>query len=139
MVTVPHFCPDVPYLEKNPVFFFYDDRFTKPTRFSADVVVDIDDVIDKKLAVTEALESQFYEGRRERATLDWSRTRTTPPPSPRARSKFATDSTTASPSTAKRFGLQLAEWYGAERSEKSEVCGGVRTLRIRPQPQPREG
>src|SRR5207248_1225999 len=50
MVTVPHFCPDVPYLEKNPAFFFYEDRFNKPTRFSPDVVVGIDDVIGKKLA-----------------------------------------------------------------------------------------
>ena len=27
MVTVPHFCPDVPYLKKNPAFFYYPDRF----------------------------------------------------------------------------------------------------------------
>src|SRR5262249_29769286 len=30
MVTVPHFCPDVPALENNPVFFFYPDGFQKP-------------------------------------------------------------------------------------------------------------
>ena len=62
MVTVPFFCPDTPFLQKNPVFLYFEDRFTKPNRFSADVVVAIDDVIDKKLAVVEALESQFYEG-----------------------------------------------------------------------------
>jgi LmbE family N-acetylglucosaminyl deacetylase len=62
MVTVPYFCPDIPYLQKNPVFLFYEDRFTKPNRFAADIVVRIDDVIDKKLAAVEALESQFYEG-----------------------------------------------------------------------------
>jgi hypothetical protein len=49
-------------LQKNPVFLFYEDRFTKPNRFAADIVVRIDDVIDKKLAAVEALESQFYEG-----------------------------------------------------------------------------
>jgi LmbE family N-acetylglucosaminyl deacetylase len=62
MVTVPFFCPDTPHLAKNPVFLYYEDRFTKPTTFAADVIVSIDDVIDKKLLVVEALESQFYEG-----------------------------------------------------------------------------
>ncbi|HVJ83655.1 MAG TPA: PIG-L family deacetylase, partial [Planctomycetia bacterium] len=62
MVTVPYFCPDVPYLASNPVFLYYEDRFTKPTRFAGDVVVGIDDTIEKKLAAVAALESQFAEG-----------------------------------------------------------------------------
>jgi hypothetical protein len=62
MVTVPHFCPDTPYLAKNPVFLFADDEFQRPNPFTPDIVVAIDDVIDKKLAAIEALESQFYEG-----------------------------------------------------------------------------
>ena len=49
MVTVPFFCPDVPYLRRNPVFLFYQDRFQKPNPFSADIVVGIDAVIDKKI------------------------------------------------------------------------------------------
>ena len=62
MVTVPHFCPDIPHLQKNPVFLFSEDDFKRPNSFTADIVVGIDDVIDKKLAAVEALESQFYEG-----------------------------------------------------------------------------
>jgi LmbE family N-acetylglucosaminyl deacetylase len=62
MVTVPFFCPDTPYLERNPVFLFYEDRFQKPNPFAADIAVSIDDVIEKKMAVVEALASQFYEG-----------------------------------------------------------------------------
>src|SRR5947207_14554844 len=62
MVTVPFFCPDTPYLTRNPVFLYTEDGFRKPNPFQADVVVGIDDVIEKKLAVIEALESQFYEG-----------------------------------------------------------------------------
>ena len=62
MVMVPFLCPDVPHLDKNPVFFYYEDRFQKPNPFAPDVVVAIDDVISKKLACVEALESQFYEG-----------------------------------------------------------------------------
>ena len=62
MVQVPFFSPDVPPLSRNPVFLFAEDRFLKPNAFSGDIVVGIDDVVDKKLAVVEAMESQFYEG-----------------------------------------------------------------------------
>jgi len=62
MVTVPFFCPDVPRLEKNPVFLFYPDGFQKPNPFQPDIAVAIDAVLDKKLAVVDVLESQFYEG-----------------------------------------------------------------------------
>jgi N-acetylglucosamine malate deacetylase 1 len=62
MVTVPFFCPDVPYLEKNPIFLYYSDNFQRPNPFRADLAVDIDDVMDRKLAALDALESQFFEG-----------------------------------------------------------------------------
>src|SRR5439155_19880704 len=62
MVTVPHFCPDVPFLTSNPAFFFYSDNFQKPNPFQPDVVVAIDPVIDRKLDALMTLESQFYEG-----------------------------------------------------------------------------
>jgi N-acetylglucosamine malate deacetylase 1 len=127
MVTVPHFCPDVPYLEKNPVFLYYEDRFLKPTRFNPDVVVAIDDVIDKKLQVVEALESQFYEGGAN------GNARLVPNPgnadavAARKREvRSAFDARFAA--TAQRFGLQLAEWYGADKAKQTkyaeafEVC-----------------
>jgi LmbE family N-acetylglucosaminyl deacetylase len=62
MVTVPFFCPDVPYLKHNPVFLYYPDSFQKPNAFQPDVAVSIDGVIEKKLDALDALESQFYEG-----------------------------------------------------------------------------
>ena len=62
MVTVPFFCPDTPYLTKNPVFLFSEDNFQRPNPFTADIVVGIDDVIEKKFAAVEALHSQFFEG-----------------------------------------------------------------------------
>lgn len=61
MVIVPSFCPDVPALKKNPVFFYCEDSFKKPNPFVPDVVVPIDPVIDLKAACIDALESQFYE------------------------------------------------------------------------------
>ncbi len=62
MVTVPFFCPDTPPLKNNPAFFFYSDRFKKPNPFTPDVIVDIDDVLEQKLAAVHALPSQVYEG-----------------------------------------------------------------------------
>src|SRR5438552_10469199 len=62
MVAVPFICPDVPPLRGNPVFLFYPDGFQKPNPFQADVIVDIDAVMEKKLAAVDLLESQFYEG-----------------------------------------------------------------------------
>ena len=127
MVTVPFFCPDTPYLTKNPVFLFYEDRFLKPNRFSADIVVAIDDVIEKKLGAMAALESQFYEGgcnggpqlvpdpKNEAAVAARKAT-----VQEQFRGRFA--------DTAKRFGLQLSPWYGAEGAkqvkyaEAFEVC-----------------
>jgi LmbE family N-acetylglucosaminyl deacetylase len=132
MVTVPYFCPDVPYLEKNPVFLYYEDRFTKPTRFAADIVVAIDDVIGKKLAAVEALESQFYEGGCNGGP------QLVPDPTNKeavaARKKeVRTGFDRRFAATAKRFGLELAEWYGADAAQKIqyaeafEICEYGRT------------
>ncbi|MCB1085754.1 MAG: PIG-L family deacetylase [Verrucomicrobiae bacterium] len=62
MVMVPYFCPDTPYLKKNPAFFFFPDGFTKPYPFTPDVAVSIDDVFEDKVNALDALESQVYEG-----------------------------------------------------------------------------
>jgi LmbE family N-acetylglucosaminyl deacetylase len=125
MVMVPHFCPDSPALKKNPVFLFSEDDFTKPMPFRPDVVVAIDDVIEKKLDAVDALESQFFEGgclagpetvppdaagraaRRQAVRAEW-------------RERFAL--------TAKRFREKLIERYGAARgqsvvyAEAFELC-----------------
>ena len=62
MVTVPFFCPETPYLRNNPVFLYSADRFERPNPFRADVVVAIDDVIEKKVQAMVVMESQFVEG-----------------------------------------------------------------------------
>ncbi len=62
MVTVPFFCPETPFLKKNPVFLYSSDGFQKPYPFKPDVVVALDDVFEQKLAGLHELESQVYEG-----------------------------------------------------------------------------
>jgi LmbE family N-acetylglucosaminyl deacetylase len=126
MVQVPFFNPDVPPLARNPVFLFSEDRFQKPNPFSGDIVVSIDDTIEKKLAMVAAMESQFYEG----GCCD------VPPgglPSDaagkEARKKQVRDFFAARfAATADRFRPRLAEWYGPQRAaavryaEAFEVC-----------------
>jgi LmbE family N-acetylglucosaminyl deacetylase len=117
MVTVPYFCPDIPHLKKNPVFLYFEDRFTKPNRFAADIVVAIDDVIDKKLAAVEALESQFYEGGCNggpELVPDPANAAAVAGRKKEVRKLF--DSRFAD--TARRFNLQLVGWYGAEAARK---------------------
>src|SRR5687768_15931458 len=126
MVQVPFFLPDVPPLARNPVFLFSEDRFRKPNEFTADIVVEIDDVVDKKLAAMDAMESQFFEGgccdapaggiptdaAGRKARLGEVRDRFS--------ARFA--------ATADRFRGRLAEWYGREgaagirHAEAFEVC-----------------
>lgn len=62
MVICPFICPDVPHLKTNPVFLYLSDGFQKPNPFEPDMVVAIDDVIEKKLDAMAVLESQFVEG-----------------------------------------------------------------------------
>jgi LmbE family N-acetylglucosaminyl deacetylase len=127
MVTVPFFCTDTPYLSKNPVFLFFEDRFTKPTRFSADIVVGIDDVIEKKQACVAALHSQFFEGGCNGGPAlvpDSANVAAV-----KARAKEVRDGFAGRfASTADRFRLQLGSWYGVpaakeiKYAEAFEVC-----------------
>lgn len=61
MVTVPNICPDTPHLRKNPIFMYVYDRFQKPLAFNPDVVVGIDEVIEKKIDMYNCHTSQMYE------------------------------------------------------------------------------
>ena len=126
MVQVPFFTPEIPPLTRNPVFLFSEDHFQKPNPFSGDIVVGIDDVVDKKLAVVEAMESQFYEGGCCDVPAGGMPQDTAGKEARRKQvhdffaSRFA--------ATADRFRSRLAEWYGADRAagiryaEAFEIC-----------------
>ncbi len=61
MVVVPNVCPDTPPLRKNPVFLYFQDGFQRPNPFRPDVVVSIDDVLERKIEGLDAHTSQVYE------------------------------------------------------------------------------
>jgi hypothetical protein len=61
MVTVPNLETKTPALRKNPVFLYFSDSFQQPQPFRADIVVSVDDVIQKKIDMLDAHVSQMYE------------------------------------------------------------------------------
>jgi LmbE family N-acetylglucosaminyl deacetylase len=61
MVIVPNALPEVPALKKNPVFLYCADNFKKPLPFAPDIVVDITDVVDKKIHAMMAHKSQYFD------------------------------------------------------------------------------
>lgn len=60
MLIVPHECPDVPAMRKTPVIMYNEDNFKEPL-FHADLVVDIDSVIETKLRMAHLNVCQVYE------------------------------------------------------------------------------
>ena len=60
LLTVPNFCPEVPAMRYMPVIMYFYDRFRNPD-FCPDVVVSIDDVVDRKFEMLHCHVSQMYE------------------------------------------------------------------------------
>jgi len=125
MVTVPFFCPDTPHLTRNPVFLFSDDNFQKPNPFQGDVVIAIDDVIEKKMACVRALESQFFEAG---ATRYGGILPTDEAGRAARRKQVDAEFLGRFSRTADRHRAQLRQWYGdakgraAKYAEAFEVC-----------------
>ena len=136
MVAVPFFCPDTPPLKKNPVFLYSSDGFQKPNPFKPDIVVALDDVIEKKLDALHELESQFYEGG---ALGSAEQFRLVPPASDPAARKawFRTENywSKRDAAEANQYRDALVKWYGTEQRQEGQARRGIRDLRVRP---PRE-
>ncbi len=127
MVTVPYFCPDVPALQKNPVFLYASDGFRKPCPFQADIAVAVDDVFDTKLDAIHELPSQAYEGG---ASGNEELVRSLPPETdPQARKTWLRARwSERQAAEANRFRDVLTRLYGEERgkavkfAETFELC-----------------
>lgn len=74
LVEAKFFTPDTPPLPRNPVYLYYDDRFERPLPFEPDIVVGIDDAIDKKRAALEQMPSQFS----DKDSWTWGRAENVP-------------------------------------------------------------
>ena len=122
MVTVPFFCPDVPAMRKNPVFMYYTDRFQKPAPSRADVIVNIDPVLERKLDALGVMISQFAEGG---ANGDASLYPADAAGQARRHRPVRENFTRRFQATTARFSKEVAQWHpGTEVrcSEAFEVC-----------------
>jgi N-acetylglucosamine malate deacetylase 1 len=125
MVAVPFFCPEVPRLDKNPVFLFYPDGFKKPNPFQPDLVVSIDPVSQKKLDALDMLESQFYEGGAEGSAALMP---SDPAQQAERRRQVRAGHENRDKAIAQRYRNKLVEWYGKEKAdqvqhaEAFEIC-----------------
>lgn len=61
MAIVPLFCPRSPALADNPAYLYFWDHFQSPEPFRADLIVPIDEVMEKKLEALHSMPSQMYE------------------------------------------------------------------------------
>jgi LmbE family N-acetylglucosaminyl deacetylase len=61
MLTVPNVVRDVPILRRDPIVGYLPDRFTKPTKLQADVVIDASEKLEKVVDMLACHESQLFE------------------------------------------------------------------------------
>lgn len=116
MVTVPKILPEVPHLEKNPVFLFMSDGFVHPEPFEPDVCVDIDDVIEKKIDMYHQHTSQMYEW------LPFNRGNLNEVPETDAERREWLGKTRKSGSNAAPYRDKLIEQFGEERGKAIRYC-----------------
>jgi N-acetylglucosamine malate deacetylase 1 len=116
MVTVPAVLPKVPHLQKNPVFLFMSDGFIHPEPFKADVCIDIDDVIEKKMDMYHQHKSQMYEW------LPYNRGNLDQVPATDSERRAWIGKTRKNGSDAKPYRDKLIELYGNERGSNITYC-----------------
>ncbi|RPI22718.1 MAG: PIG-L family deacetylase [Acidobacteria bacterium] len=112
MVTVPNVVAHTPHLRKNPIFIYVSDRFTKPTPFRPDVVVGIDEVIEKKIDMYHCHESQMYEW------LPYNRNQLDLVPKTGRREWLGQQLKPQNKREADQYRAKLIELYGQEKGSK---------------------
>jgi len=116
MVTVPAVLPEVPHLKKNPVFLYSSDSFKHPEPFKADVCVDIDDAIEKKMDMYHQHKSQMYEW------LPFNRGNLDQVPKSDTERREWLGKTRKGGSDATAYRDKLIELYGKERGSGIKYC-----------------
>jgi LmbE family N-acetylglucosaminyl deacetylase len=138
MVTVPHLCPDVPQLAKNPVFFYSSDGFRKPNAFEPDIVVAIDSVIDQKAEALWQMESQVES---LWATRDFEKVVPVPKEG-EARKQYEKQAkeriTSRDIAAADKYRRKLTEAYGEEKGKAVKYAEAFELCEYGRQPSPEE-
>jgi LmbE family N-acetylglucosaminyl deacetylase len=116
MVTVPKILPEVRHLDKNPVFLYMSDGFTHPEPFKPDVVVAVDDVMEKKIDMYHQHTSQMYEW------LPFNRGELDKVPATDAERRAWLAKGRMVRSDSQPYREKLIEQYGNEKGSKIKYC-----------------
>jgi LmbE family N-acetylglucosaminyl deacetylase len=116
MVTVPKILQKVRHLDKNPIFLFMSDGFVHPEPFKADVCVNIDDVIEKKIDMYHQHKCQMYEW------LPYNRGELDKVPATDTERRAWLGESWKGRSNAEPFREKLIETYGYEKGSKVQYC-----------------
>ena len=130
LVTVPGMCPLTPHLRKNPVFGYVAGTETVSAMFRPDVLVDLGQVIEKKLAMLFCHESQWLEW------IPYNRNCEDEVPSdPDGQREYMRNrwDTRLKP-FAEKWRDRLIEQYGRKRGEKVQFAEGIQICPFGAQP-----
>jgi LmbE family N-acetylglucosaminyl deacetylase len=118
VVTVPNNVPTSEALREAPCIAYLSDPFQKPAPFVPDVVVSIDEVIERKIDAMHCHVSQFYEW------LPWNkRIEDQVPKGERERRAWLREERVqADRNRANKFRHKLIERYGEEKGSKIEFA-----------------
>lgn len=123
MVIVPDVLPQVPALQKNPVFLYFQDGFQRPNPFTPDITIDITQTFDKKVDAMDAYVSQVYEW------LPWTNHNLDQVPEGKTeRKEWLRNSMEERANISPAMRKSLAKWYGEDRAddvkyaESFEIC-----------------
>jgi LmbE family N-acetylglucosaminyl deacetylase len=113
MVIVPLLCPKVSPLRENPIYLYFWDRFQSPEPFRPDVIVPIDDCLERKLEALHRMPSQMYEW------LPWTLQALDQVPAGEAERKIFIREFLLRPQLGEPLRREIARRYGAR------IAGGV--------------
>ncbi|HQE81821.1 MAG TPA: PIG-L family deacetylase [Candidatus Hydrogenedentes bacterium] len=134
MVTVPNCCPGVEALRGNPCFFYLMHARPSTLALTPDIAVAIDDVMDVKYDMLDAMESQMYEW------LPWLEGQLDQVPSSReARKEWLRanwDRTFTKHAEINRD--LLAKWYGPDQARETRYVETFETCPYGRQPSDQE-
>src|SRR5262249_34435895 len=118
MVTVPAIVADTPHLAKDPVIAYLPDDFQKPYPFQPAVVVDVDSVLDRIVAMLHCHQSQFYEW----LPFNQGRLHEVPQDDAARRAWLLAQTRQRLRRRADRYREMLIRTYGAERGSRVECA-----------------
>ena len=126
LLIVPNVCPDTPALDDGPVFGYVADGFERPYPFEPDLVLDVSDVVDRKIDALHCHESQMYEW----LPYTFDELDAVPEGDEERREWLADDGlghlrTTTEMNVADRFRDELRDRYGAEAGGAVEHAEAV--------------